>query len=116
FFLGLDVGKELHAEPHLRSSLAASSRSCDLAPLGTAAALPHPLQQIGEEACPMAMAIDSIARRSEGVVLLLGRLALGALFIPSGLGKLMALGGFAQSLAAKSLPAAMVFAILGAGV
>src|SRR4029077_697160 len=58
---------------------------------------------------------DSIARRSEGVVLLLGRLALGALFIPSGLGKLMTLGGFAQSLAAKSLPAAMVFAILRAG-
>jgi len=64
----------------------------------------------------MAMALDRIAERGEGAVLLVGRLAMAALFIPSGFGKLTALAGFAQSLAAKGLPAAMAFAVLAASV
>ena len=42
--------------------------------------------------------IDSIAVRSEGVILLLGRLAIGALFLPTGLRHLMNLGAFAEDI------------------
>jgi putative oxidoreductase len=58
--------------------------------------------------------IDRIAQASSGVVLLLGRLAMAAIFLPSGLGKLENLGGFAQTLAGKGLPAAYAWAVVGA--
>lgn len=41
------------------------------------------------------MSIESAAARLEGPVLLLGRLAIGALYVPSGLGKLTNPAGFA---------------------
>ena len=42
--------------------------------------------------------------RSEDAALLLGRLLVAALFLPSGYNKLMAFSSFASSLAAKGLP------------
>jgi putative oxidoreductase len=42
--------------------------------------------------------------RSEDAALLVGRLLIAALFLPSGFNKLMSFSGFAASLAAKGLP------------
>jgi putative oxidoreductase len=49
-------------------------------------------------------------------VLLVGRLALGAIFVKSGLQKLMALGPFAASLANRGIPASDTWALIGATV
>jgi putative oxidoreductase len=53
--------------------------------------------------------LASVAARNEGVILLLGRLAIGWLYLPSGFGKLTGthgpgLNGFAQYLAGKGVP------------
>jgi putative oxidoreductase len=53
--------------------------------------------------------LDSIAARNEGVILLLGRLAIGWLYLPSGFGKLTGipgpgLEGFGKYLTSKGLP------------
>lgn len=53
-------------------------------------------------------------RTLDDLVLLVGRLFLAALFLPAGIGKLGNLAGFAGSLAAKGVPAPMVFAGLAA--
>ena len=50
------------------------------------------------------------------VVLLLGRLALGAIFVKSGLQKLLALSAFAASLAQRGVPASSTWAVIGATV
>jgi len=50
------------------------------------------------------------------VILLLGRVALGAIFVKSGLQKLMALGAFAASLASRGVPQSSVWAVIGATV
>ena len=52
----------------------------------------------------------------EDVILLLGRVALGAIFIKSGLQKLMALGAFAASLASRGVPQSSTWAVIGATV
>ena len=52
----------------------------------------------------------------EDVILLLGRVALGAIFVKSGLQKLMALGAFAASLAGRGVPQSSVWAVIGATV
>lgn len=63
------------------------------------------------------MSIDAVAVRSEGPVLLIGRLAIGALFIPAGWHHLTALNGFAQYLGSKGLPGpAIGWAVAGAVV
>jgi putative oxidoreductase len=54
--------------------------------------------------------------RSKDVIHLLGRLALGAIFVKSGLQKLMALGAFAASLAGRGIPASSTWALIGATV
>src|SRR3954463_1829240 len=54
------------------------------------------------------------ASPAEGVALLLGRLALAAIFLWSGFGKLANLGGFADSLAHQGVPAAWPLAVGGA--
>lgn len=64
----------------------------------------------------MSQAIDRVAASLNGIVLLLGRLALAAIFVPSGFNKLTHLGRFAESLAARGMPASYGFAILGASV
>jgi len=50
------------------------------------------------------------------VIVLLGRIALGAIFVKSGLQKLMALGAFAASLANRGVPQSSVWAVIGATV
>jgi len=45
--------------------------------------------------------IDSIAMRGEGVILLLGRLAIGALFLPTGWRKLLDPAAFANALGSQ---------------
>jgi putative oxidoreductase len=53
--------------------------------------------------------------RTNDAALLLGRLAIAALFLPAGVRKLSNLGGFAASLAEKGLPYPDLLALLGAG-
>jgi putative oxidoreductase len=66
--------------------------------------------------------LDSVAARNEGVILLLGRLAIGILYAPSGFGKLTGihgpgLSGFAQYLAGKGVPGpAIAWAVVAAAV
>ncbi len=62
------------------------------------------------------MANQSGASASQDVVLLLGRVALGAIFVKSGLQKLMALGAFAASLAGRGVPQSEMWAVIGATV
>ncbi len=50
------------------------------------------------------------------VVLLLGRLALGAIFVKSGLQKLLGISAFAASLAQRGVPASSTWAVIGATV
>jgi putative oxidoreductase len=60
--------------------------------------------------------VDTIAQRGAPVLLLLGRLLIAALFLPSGFGKLMNLSGFATSLALRRFPAPGIMAPLGAAI
>lgn len=50
------------------------------------------------------------------VILLLGRVALGAIFIKSGIQKLLTLGAFAASLAQRGVPQSDTWAVIGATV
>jgi putative oxidoreductase len=59
---------------------------------------------------------DRLALSAGDAILLLGRIAMGFIFIESGFGKLANLGGFAESLASKGVPAATVLAVIGAVV
>lgn len=52
----------------------------------------------------------------EDLILLLGRLALGAIFVKSGLQKLLALSAFAASLAGRGVPQSETWAVIGATV
>jgi putative oxidoreductase len=62
-------------------------------------------------------AIDAVARRGEAPILLLARVAVAALYVPSGWSKLMNIAGFAGVLASKGLPGpAMAWAVIGAVV
>jgi putative oxidoreductase len=54
--------------------------------------------------------------KSDDVILLLGRFALGVIFVKSGLVKLLALGVFAASLAARGVPQSSFWAVVGASV
>jgi len=58
--------------------------------------------------------IDRIAADWGDVLLLLGRILIAAIFVQSGLGKLMNLGGFAGTLAVGGVPLASVLAPIGA--
>ena len=60
--------------------------------------------------------IDSLGMRLDAVWMLLGRIAIGVLFVPSGWGKLMNPGGLAGMLTAKGFPAPTAFAYLGGAV
>src|SRR5688572_10702442 len=71
-------------------------------------AIPHAIK---EDSMPAA----TMSNRNE-VILLLGRLALGAIFVKSGLQKLLALGAFAASLAQRGVPASSTWAVIGATV
>ena len=54
--------------------------------------------------------------RGEDLALLLGRLFVAALFLPSGFDKLVHFSKFAGSLASKGLPYSKIWAILGVGI
>jgi putative oxidoreductase len=54
--------------------------------------------------------------KGDDIIHLLGRLALGAIFVKSGLQKLMGLGAFAASLAGRGIPASSTWAMIGATV
>ena len=60
--------------------------------------------------------LDRAAAAYGAVILLLGRLALAAIFVPSGFGKLNRLDAFAQSLAARGMPVPGLLAVIGACV
>ena len=62
----------------------------------------------------MGETLDRIAAAYGGVILLLGRLTLAAIFVPSGYGKFTRLDPFAQSLAARGVPASGLLAIVAA--
>jgi putative oxidoreductase len=59
---------------------------------------------------------DRWAAEAGDGLLLLGRLAIGVIFVESGFGKLMNLDGFATGLAERGLPVPGVLAIIGAAV
>src|SRR5258706_15596681 len=54
--------------------------------------------------------------KSDDVILLLGRFALGVIFVKSGVQKLMGLGAFAASLAGRGVPQSATWAVIGATV
>ena len=60
----------------------------------------------------MVQMVDTVAERSEGLVLLLGRLAIAALYLPSGFGKLRSLttpdNPFAHYLAGHGVPGPVI--------
>ena len=58
----------------------------------------------------------STTATAESALLLLGRLALAAIFLVSGFGKLTNFGGFTEMLTGQGVPAANVIAIVGACV
>ncbi len=60
--------------------------------------------------------IDGVARSGAGLFLLLGRLAIGALFLPTGWSKLTNPAGFAHYLEAKALPGPSIGWAVAAGV
>ena len=60
--------------------------------------------------------LSTTSVKSEDVILLLGRVALGAIFVKSGLQKLMALSAFAASLASRGSPQSSTWAVIGATV
>ncbi|WP_448204001.1 DoxX family protein [Azospirillum sp. sgz302134] len=60
--------------------------------------------------------VDRTAIGSQDLLLLVARLLIGAIFVQSGFGKLMNLGGFAGSLASQGLPAPTLLAALGGAV
>jgi putative oxidoreductase len=60
--------------------------------------------------------VDRMAVRTGPWLMLLGRLAIAALYVPSGFNKLVHIGSFAESMAARSVPAPMFLAVLGAAI
>ena len=60
--------------------------------------------------------IDSIALGAEALWLLIGRIALGVLFVPSGYGKLMDPSRMTAMLTGKGFPAPMAWAYLAGAV
>jgi putative oxidoreductase len=59
---------------------------------------------------------DATSGFSRDLMVLLGRVALGAIFVKSGLQKLMALSVFAASLAGRGVPQSSTWAVIGATV
>lgn len=59
---------------------------------------------------------DRVPGKTEDAILLAGRIALGIIFVKSGLQKLLALGVFAATLANRGVPASNTWALVGATV
>ena len=56
---------------------------------------------------------DRLAGQTHNAVLLAGRLALGAIFVESGFGKLMNIAAFTASLANRGVPGSSVLGVIG---
>jgi putative oxidoreductase len=64
----------------------------------------------------MSDVMDRVSEASHGGMLLVARVAMAALYLPSGVQKLTHLGAFAASLAQHGVPFATALAPIGAGV
>src|SRR5204863_8582524 len=64
----------------------------------------------------MEVQMTTPSTKGEDVIVLLGRVALGAIFVKSGLQKLIALSAFAASLAGRGIPESATWAVIGAMV
>ncbi len=64
----------------------------------------------------MAQLVDTIAERGNGPLLLLGRLTIAALYLPSGFGKLTNAAGFAGYLASLGAPGPVMLLAWLAGI
>src|SRR6266850_1313403 len=62
------------------------------------------------------MSNNAISGSRHDVIVLLGRVALGAIFVKSGLQRLLALSAFAASLADRGVPQSSMWAVIGATV
>jgi putative oxidoreductase len=62
------------------------------------------------------MSNSVISGSRQDAIVLLGRVALGAIFVKSGLQKLLALSAFAASLAGRGVPQSSAWAVIGATV
>jgi putative oxidoreductase len=71
---------------------------------------------MAEQSSVGSMYPDRLSQSSEDMVLLLGRIALGAIFVKSGIQKLMTLAAFATVLASRGIPQSAVWAAIGATV
>jgi putative oxidoreductase len=60
--------------------------------------------------------LDGVGQNTNDIWILLGRIALGSIFVVSGFGKLTHLGGFEASLALKGVPLPWAAAFVGAPV
>jgi putative oxidoreductase len=60
--------------------------------------------------------LDRLAAAAGGLFILIGRLALAAIFVPSGFGKLAHIDAFAHTLAARGIPMPGLLAVVGACV
>ena len=64
----------------------------------------------------VAISEDPSSQNSRDALLLFGPVLLALIFVQSGFGKLLDIGGFSASLAGKGVPVASFFATIGAGV
>lgn len=72
--------------------------------------------EVSEPVEEIEMNQSNMPMKSDDVMLLLGRVALGAIFVRSGIQKLLALSVFAASLAQRGVPQSEMWAGIGAAV
>ena len=72
--------------------------------------------ELGEPVEEIEMNQSNTPVKSDDVILLLGRVALGAIFVKSGIQKLLALSVFAASLAQRGIPQSEMWAVIGATI
>src|ERR1039457_6839080 len=59
---------------------------------------------------------STASRTADDLVLLVGRVAVGVIFLQNSLGQLAALSGFEANLASRGVPLPFVFAVIGVAV
>ena len=71
---------------------------------------------IGFEFRPVNRSAGRVGETTQDALLLFGRVLMALIFVQSGFGKVLDMGGFSASLAAKGVPFASVFAAIGSCV
>jgi putative oxidoreductase len=71
---------------------------------------------IGFEYRPVNRSAGRVGETTQDALLLFGRVLMALIFVQSGFGKVLDMGGFSASLAAKGVPFASVFAAIGSCV